>query len=440
MNIAFALLAALGILTALFGIAIDFLPGSSPGLNLPQMLLIAAGLFCFLTGLVLRSAHIRRRVSQNARKHWLPGVVIAAATLIALELALTAADAPTYFPPPIDDVPQPFYQSAPWWTCDEAGCHYVQAHIAAACASRQLVYDRECIINPQGFHDAQDFTAADDLNNRARILTLGDSFTFGLSSAIGESYVETIESNFPQTIVWNTAIPGAGTHQALAAFQMYAPLLQPQLAILGFVLNDFRDNLLPIDYRLMGIDWNSQPFRIWRYHIESSGKVSELDYRHLYYSRHNRVSPPDSEIERLIGQTRIGSLLPRFLYKANWDADRGRYVRIPAAVDATRGYLRALRDAAAAQNTALLILLIPDRGDIHDPALRYQTARQLIQELAIPWLDPIHALDAALDYTPPDDGHWNTAGHQKIGAILSDCIAIFHISQNLADCQQVSMP
>ena len=60
--------AALGILTALLGIALDFLPGGSPGLNLPQILLIAAGLLCFLTALILRSAHVRRRVSQNARK------------------------------------------------------------------------------------------------------------------------------------------------------------------------------------------------------------------------------------------------------------------------------------------------------------------------------------------------------------------------------------
>ena len=437
MNIAFALLAALGILTALLGVAVDFLPGSSRGLNLPQILLIAAGLLCFLAAMVLRSAHIRRRVSQNARKHWRPSLVIAAATLIALELILAAADVPTYFPPPINAVPQPFYQPAPWWTCDQAGCHYVQEYIAAACESRQMAYDRECIINQQGFHDTKDFIASDDLDDRMRLLMLGDSFTFGLSSDIGESYAETIESNFPQAVVWNTAVPGVGTHQALASFQTYAPVLQPQLAILGFLLNDFRDNLMPIDYRLMGIDWKNQPFRIWRYQIEKSGNVIALDYRHLYYSRHHGVSPPNSEIERLIGRTRLGSLLPRFLYKVNWDADadRNAYVRIPAAVDLTRGYLRALREAAA-QDTALLILMIPDRGDIHSPHLRYQKALRLMRELKLPYIDPIHALDADLDYA----GHWSNAGHQKIGALLSDCLEAFQISYDLSDCEQVNMP
>ena len=440
LNIAFTLLAALGILTALLGIGIDFLPGSSPGLNLPQILLIAAGLLCFLVGLVLRSARVRRRVLQNARKQWLPGLVIAAATLIVLEFVLAAAGIPTYFPPPMSAAPQPFYESAPWWTCDEAGCHYVQEHIAAACAGGQMAYERECLVNRQGFYDTEDFAAGDDWEERMRILMLGDSFTFGASADIGKSYVDIIESNFPQSIVWNAAIPATGTKQALASFRVYAPVLQPQLIILGFMLNDFRDNLLPVDSWLMGIDWKNQPFRIWRYHIESSGKAIELDYHHLYYRRHYRIAPPGSEIERLLGRTRLGSLPLRFFYKVNWDTDRDRYVRIPAAVDVTREYLRALHEAAAAQNTALLVLLIPNRSDIDDPSIRYQTARQLMEELAIPQLTLIHALDADLDYAPPPDIHWNNAGHQKVGAVLSDCLDGFQISYDLSDCEQVRMP
>ena len=72
---------------------------------------------------------------------------------------------------------------------------------------------------------------------------------------------------------------------------------------------------------------------------------------------------------------------------------------------------------------------------------RYQTAVQLMEELKIPYLNPIHALDLS-DYMPdPDiDNHWNSAGHQKIGAMLSDCIEAFQISGDLSDCEQVKMP
>ena len=134
---------------------------------------------------------------------------------------------------------------------------------------------------------------------------------------------------------------------------------------------------------------------------------------------------------------------------------------ISQEIDVTREYLSALRDEAAAQGTALLVLLIPDRHDIPSPSRppfvlseferllrrplpmageRYQNAVGLMEELGIPYLNPILALDVELDYMPEHDMHWNTAGHQKIGAILSDCIEAFQISQDLSDCEQVKMP
>ena len=442
LNAFFALLTWLGILMVIFGIGMDVLPGSTPGLNLPQILLIVAGLLLSLTAFALRRPHVRRRVLGKMRKHWAPGLVIAAMTLIALEGALAAAGIPTYFPPAIDDVPQPFYEPEPWWTCDEAGCHYVYDAIDGACESEQILgQDRGCIINRQGFHDTQDFVAGDDLDGRMRILMLGDSTTFGESADIGSSYVETIESNFPQSIVWNTGIPGTGTHQALASFQVYAPVLQPHLTVLGFNATDFTDNIVPVDHQLIGVDWKNKPFRISRYRIGSSGNAIKLDERGLYYARHYGVHPPDSEIERLIGRTRLGSMLPRLLHGIRWQRDQAMKYGVPIAsqtADITRGYLRDLRDAATAQGTDLLVLLIPGRAVIRAPRLSYQTVVQLMAELEIPYLNPIHALDAELDYAP--DGHWNNAGHQKVGAMLSVCIEAFQISGDLSDCEQVEMP
>jgi len=73
------------------------------------------------------------------------------------------------------------------------------------------------------------------------------------------------------------------------------------------------------------------------------------------------------------------------------------------------------------------------------PGAHYQTALQLMKELGIPYIDPSHLLDAALDYAPRPDVHWNSAGHQKIGALFSGCLEIFQISQDLSDCEQVEM-
>ena len=432
LNIVFALLAALGILTALLGIGMDALFGTRPGLSWAQLTLIAAGLLGSLIAFPLRRPSIRRRVWTAMRKHWRPSLVIAAATLIALELILAAAGIPPYFPLAIDEIPESFYEPAPWWTCDQAGCRYVYDQALAACENGEIK-GRRCIVNRQGFHDTQDFIASADLDERMRILTLGDSFTFGASADIGSSYVETIEANFPQTVVWNAAISATGTEQALASFQTYAPILQPQLTILGFNTNDFTDNLFPMN-RFLRL--KAAPNRaIQQYRIDRQGNAIQLNPHQLYHYAHG-VEPPASEIERLIGTTRLGAPALKML-----DILRGGLFEsalTTQAIDLTRGYLRALRDAAA-QDSTLLILLIPAAADLDAPGLRYQTARQLMRELALPYIDPSRALDAD-DYMPPPDGHWNTAGHQKIGALLSDCLQAFQISFDLSDCEQVRMP
>ena len=434
-NIVFTLLAGLGILMALFGIGAELLPGAYPGFNLPQILLIAAGLLLSLTAFRLRHADGRRRALGKMRKYWIPGLAVSLITFLVLEFVLGAMDRPPlYFPP---DPPEELLDPQPQWTCDEAGCRFNYDITVAECENGKLS-GRYCIVNRQGFHSTQDFVVGDDFDERMRILMLGDSFTFGMTAEIGSSYVETIEANLPQSIVWNTGLLGAGTEQALALFQVYAPMLEPQITILGFFTNDFVDNLMPMDLMLWVGTKNRRIF-MRRPQADDSGNVITPDEQKDYYYRWHSVEPPDSEIERLIGRTRLGSLLLKMI-----DVARREPALWQRRVDATREYLRDLRDAAAAQDTALLILLIPHPVDIPPPPpphARYQTALQLMEELKIPYLNPIHALDLS-DYMPdPDfDIHWNSAGHQKIGAMLSDCIEAFQITGDLSDCEQVEMP
>ena len=433
LNAVFTLLAGLGILTALLSIGKDVLFGGYPGLSLPQLLVTAAGLILFLAAFALRSAHVRRRVWAKMRKHLAPGLVITAITLIVLEFALTAAGLPTHFPL---EGPEAFPDLEPWRACSESGCRYNYDAVVAGCENGELS-GRACIINRQGFHDTQEFTVGDDFDERTRILALGDSFTYGASAEIGKSYVETIEANLPDSIIWNTGIGANGTNHALASFQVYAPVLQPQMTILGFTMNDFRDNLFPMDSMVRGVNRLNERFAVRQYRIDDLGNAVKLDQRTLYYRLH-AVDPPASEIERLIGITRLGSLALKML-----DAVRRGITEsflTSQEADVTREYLRTLRDSAAAQDTALLVLLVPHRDDIGAPGLRYQTAIRLMTELEIPHLNPIHLLDAALDYAPRPDGHWNSAGHQKVGAMLVECLAVFQISGDMSDCEQVEMP
>ena len=438
LNSAFTMLIGLGILVALLGIGIDVLPGSYPGLNLLQMLLIIAGLLCSLTAFVLRRGHVRRRILAAMRKHWAPGLLIAVITLIVLEFVLANIDIPVYFP----DIPEDFADAEPWWLCDEFGCRFIPDAVNTACENRQIS-GRPCIVNPQGFHDTQSFVAGDDFDGRMRILVLGDSFTFGWNAEIGKSYVETIESNLPQSIVWNTGMLGAGTEQALALFQVYAPVLQPQLTILGFYRNDFVDNVLPMDLRLWLAFPTGRGVIPRRRQVDDTENAITPDHQRYYYLAH-RVEPPGSEIERLIGRTRLGSLLLRMRDRVINMVQARPVTTWAQEVDITAKYLRDLRDAAAAQDTALLVLLIPDRTDIPPPpSNRYYEAVQLMDELKISYLNPIHILDAESDYMPDPNvvyTHWSTAGHQKIGDLLSACLAAFQISGDLTNCEGVVMP
>ena len=439
LNIIFTLLAAAGILTALLGWD-KISAGAHPGLNLPQGMLIVGGLMLSLVAFRLRRADAWRRAWGTMRKHWLPLLVITAVTLIALEFVLGAVDRPPlYFPP--DPLQELLEGRRRRWTCDELGCRYVYDVIVAdydQYCEGQDPLPRYCILNRQGFHDTQDFAAGDDLDGRTRILALGDSFTFGSAADIGKSYVNTIEANFPQSVVWNTGIPRTGTQQALALFQEYAPILQPQLTTLGFFAgNDFSDNLLPMDIRLWLMSRKDGRVLL-QLRDDDSGNVPSLDEKKTYYYRAHDVEPPANEIERAVGRTRLGSLALRLIDIVRGGG--GDHPGIAREVAVTREYLRDLREAAAAQDTVLLVLLIPHPNDIGAPARLYQTAIQLMEELRLPYLDPIHALDAELDYAPKPNSHWNSAGHQKIGAMLSDCIEVFQISGDLADCEEVTMP
>ena len=308
LNIAFTLLAGLGLLTALLGLGMDILLGTHPGLNLPQFLLIAGGLLGSLAAFRLRSGDARRRVWAYIREHWRALLVTTALTMLALEFVLAIGGIDTYYPPHIPETP---LEEAPWQICDELGCRFDQDAMAAACENGEMG-GRFCIVNRQGFHDRQDFVVGADFDGRLRILMLGDSFAFGMSADIGRSYVETIESNFPEAIVWNTGIPGTGTQQALRLFQAYAPLLQPQITMLGFYMNDFEDNILPID-RWILVDRATVP----RYHLDDQGNITKLDLHAAYYHAFG-VAPPANEIQRLVSLTRLGSLALKTVDIVRW--------------------------------------------------------------------------------------------------------------------------
>lgn len=434
-KVAFALFAGLGLVIAGIGFGLDYLlPYTSPGFNLPQLLLVAAGLTLSFVSLTLRRTTVRRRFFQSIRQNMLRVLLVTLLTLVVLEFVLVALGTGTYYP---TEIPQKWIEPVPWWRCDETGCRYVYDELVKACDAG-VFSGRRCVVNRQGYQDSGDFVAVDDGDDSMRILVLGDSFTAGYNAEIGKSYVETIEAMLPDSVVWNTAIGGTGTNHALASFAAFAPLLRPQIAILGFYMNDFDDNVTPIDSYLEAVNLETnEMLMIKQYRVDVWGNLIKLDLQSDLYYRHHDVDPPASEVKRIVGMTRLGSLVLRMTDALG--ATIFEDARFERKVAITRDYLHELRAAAAEQGAALLVMLIPHEDNLDNVSERYQTAIQLMRELRVAYLDPIDSLDAS-DYAAGPDLHWNSAGHQKIGALLSACLKSFFASGEFDECEHVETP
>lgn len=428
-----SLLFALGILIAGIGLRADaLLPAAKPGLGLIQVLLSAAGLaLCW--GAIRMRRRNRIRLPAVRPLKIVTAAGIAGLTLLALEIVLSLAGAPAYYPVEIELTP---VEAVPWWVCDGLGCHYDYEQALAACA-RGDNHGRHCVVNRQGFADSEDFAIGPDYGGRTRILVMGDSFTHGFTADVGKSYVETLEAALPDAIVWNAGITATGTSQALAAFEAFAPQLRPQLSVLGFYMNDFRDNLLAPGGGVHLQDSAGEQFFALRFQLDRWGKPFEVanDVNFAYVSQ--GYNPPRNDLERRLGKTRIGALTLQLLDSV---AAPFRRAAIERRGPVTRQYLRGLRDAAATLGSQFLVLLIPKWSDIGGPGADYQLAITLLDELNIAYLNPLHLLHPADDYVNEIDIHWNNSGHQKAGQLLADCVKSFTASGGLSRCERIVIP
>ena len=361
-------------------------------------------------------------------------LLVVLATLGVLEALLTAARLPAYYPA---HLPAVEVSISPWWRCDAPGCHYVYNAVVAACESGELA-GRPCLVNRQGFPDADDFVAADSKEGVPRVLILGDSFAFGMQADIGKSFAETLETALPGSLIWNAAIPGAGTKQAISTFNVYGSMLRPQVTLLAFFTNDLDDNLLPIDSWLNAVGADGKAINVRKYLVDERENVVELDPRSIQLMTVYGKDPPHNEWEYRLGSTRLGAIALRLI--DSLESDGTQHERYDRRIQTTKAYLQELRDLVLVNNSAFLVMLIPGPEDITSPGPRYTIAAQLLSELEIPYLEPRGMLDRADDYSPPPDIHWSNSGHQKVGALLSACIKSILNRGSPAGCEYIVLP
>ena len=404
-------------------------------INLPQLLMIAAGLLLAVLAMVLRRVDARRRMHGCCSdSHLLAVLAISGLTWIVLELVLAAMQLPMYFPA---EIPDSNLTEASWWTCDAAGCHYVYDLVTESCADG-LLFDRHCIVNRQGYADTQDFVPSDELEEKKRILFLGDSYTQGFSAEIGRSYVETVERMLAKSVVWNFGIAGTGTRQALASLRAFGPTMQPQVVVLGFYMNDFEENVLPMDIWARVVTAEGRPGMVRKYKLDQWGNAVMLELETVWHYRRQGIYPPRNNLELFVGSTRLGSLVLRLRDKIAEQFSGGDH--FDKQISFTRGYLTQLISEVSSLGAKLIVLLIPEPNELDAMNPRYLEAIQLVTELQIPYINPIDKLQAGIDYATGNDFHWNTVGHQKIGALLGECLRAYFDDETFANCENVVLP
>jgi len=95
--------------------------------------------------------------------------------------------------------------------------------------------------NSRGVRGAREHDAIAEAGTR-RIVTLGDSFTWGFGVADDETYSARLEALLPATEVINLGVNGYGTDQQVLSWEREGVSYHPDVVVLGFFIHDFHRN------------------------------------------------------------------------------------------------------------------------------------------------------------------------------------------------------
>ncbi len=84
-----------------------------------------------------------------------------------------------------------------------------------------------------------------DPGTRARVLFLGDSFTYSIGTELEDSFTSRIAARWPDVEVINAACTGYGQREELAVLDKLGGALKPEVSVITFFWNDVEDILRP---------------------------------------------------------------------------------------------------------------------------------------------------------------------------------------------------
>lgn len=291
-------------------------------------------------------------------------------------------------------------------------------------------------VNAAGYIDRDEFSAEAAALRRRRVLLLGDSFTEGASASGREKSFAAILDRVlgEETVVWNMGIGGTGQRQDLTVLKEFYPILEPQLVLLSFCLNDFHDIEYPLSAWYVFEKGHGEWIRA--YALGEDGTARLLSPEAAYH----RAFHPMESVGDLVYASRIVTLALGAVQRlqqgegaegppeqTSSKVARGKTPSEAARVE-TKRLLREIQEYVEGRGAAFRVMIVPFREHLDGQEQRYQTILEIAAELGLEVWEVGGLLDVA-DYAPEPDWHWNDSGHAKVGAFLRDKIEGLYAEQ-----------
>jgi lysophospholipase L1-like esterase len=259
---------------------------------------------------------------------------------------------------------------------------------------------------------------------RHNILLVGDSISYGMKVAYEKTFAPLLEASLTQalgehTAVWNAAVPGYNTHQELLQMERMAPIVNPELVIVQFCLNDY-----DVQLRLNPAGWLELDYEVQAPQAPSDAGFSAGSYL-IGLARKSHALLFANQLRKEFQESHP-EWFPRWAHYVHHIHTKPGWERAKAA-------LLRMDEAAKKRNARLLIVVfpyepqlrLPDR-EAQDDLVRFAQAHQLsmldlYEVFRARWQEGLY-IGKWGPTGPPDTMHLNERGHALASSEIARAI------------------
>ncbi len=259
-----------------------------------------------------------------------------------------------------------------------------------------------------------------------RVAVLGDSFTFGMSVNLQDTYVKKLEKllqvEHPNVETLNFGVIGYHMWQYLTLLDTKVTEYEPDLIVIGLFLDDITLSVPPYTKTKQWKAHNpfeiivpekhkGSVFRLWNF-IRNFNELLETKYR---YKRGYKYLRGIEDRKQMIGP---GSPAHEYYLAQIGELDEQQYREFRTAI-------RQLADITRHLNIPTIIMYIPDASQLKEPNRQHvnRFVKKTANNAGIPIIDVTPEFEQVADprvlYLFPLDAHTSPEGHELMATVLA---------------------